>query len=337
MRPPMNIEKKSNRVKERIGVNAVACVVEEDWECGWQEYEAQNDDAIDGVIIMRRGRKRPVDTGGVIYAQVKCGADGYRQDQDQYPDKIGVQLGAEYIAKHRPRWRSVPGPAVIVFVDDSIKRGGNRAWWADLRDPATYSPTNAGMLLVPKSQVFAHHAKSDFHRLCGPSVVDRHLEALVLGREEILVPKLGRDESLRNDAWSFYKNWRSGAHLCVNPTLGQVLVNRVGWKHITRRGRQHERIVQSWLLLGAAKQMVMTCSKVYQLGHASEKIYDDGNALVTDYLGLRASVVFPHRHSGTVQVVLRRSRFISGSNERFNTQKIWFYSVYEPRRKQALV
>ena len=32
----------SNRVKGRIGVNAVATIVENLWESGWQEYGASN-------------------------------------------------------------------------------------------------------------------------------------------------------------------------------------------------------------------------------------------------------------------------------------------------------
>ena len=332
----MNSQRSSNRAKERTGINTVSSVVEEDWECGWQEYGAQNDDAIDGVILMRRGKKKPADTGGVVFVQIKCGADGYRQDQRQYPDHIGVALGADYIRAHRPRWDKTPGPAVLVFVDDSIRRGENRAWWTDLKDESSYSPTNNGMVLIPKGQIFAHHAKSHFHRLCGPVVADRTIEQLELSRGEILVPKPGKSESLRNDAWQFYKDWRSDQAASSNPALGPILINRIGWKHITRPGRQHERIVQSWLLLGAAKRMVQTCRKVYMLGHASQKGYQDGNTLITDYVGLRGTVTFPHRHAGTVQVVLRRSRLITVSGGQCARQKIWFYSVYEPRRKFGL-
>ncbi|MDD2770459.1 MAG: DUF4365 domain-containing protein [Methylococcus sp.] len=143
----------SNRVKERIGINAVSRVVEVNWESGWQEYAAQNDDAIDGVILMRRGHKRPVDTGGIVFVQVKCGGDGYRQDQKQYPDHIGIALGSAYIQAHRARWMKVPGPAVLVFVDDTLSRDNPPAWWADLKIEGSYSPTNTGMVLLSFSKV----------------------------------------------------------------------------------------------------------------------------------------------------------------------------------------
>jgi Domain of unknown function (DUF4365) len=326
----------SNRVKGRIGINAVSRIVEVDWESGWQEYAAQNDDAIDGVILMRRGSKKPSDTGGVVFVQVKCGGDGYRQDQVQYPNHLGIALGKEYLETHRPRWTQVPGPAVLVFVDDTINKQHPPAWWADLKRPDSYSPTNAGMILIPKTQKFAHHTKSEFHRLCGPAPFDRRLEEIRLERQHSVLPKLGKTESLRDDAWAFYKAWRADTDSRMHPILGEILVNRIGWKHITRRGRQPERIVQSWLLLGAAKAMIANCKKVFNLGHAKYRPLPDGNTEVVDYLGLRASVVFTYRHHSVVQVVLRRSRLISPANRALERQKIWFYSVYELRRGMGI-
>lgn len=322
----------SNRVKERIGINAVSRVVEVDWESGWQEYAAQNDDAIDGAILMRRGSVNPTDTGGIVFVQVKCGGNGYRQDQAQYPDHIGVALGAGYIKTHRPRWIKVPGPAVLIFVDDTANRMNPPAWWTDLRDERSYSLTNDGMILVPKAQRFAHHSKSAFHRLCGTGPSDRQLEEIRIGRKDTLIPRLGRTESLRNDAWEFYKAWRDEPSSSANPILGPILVNRVGWKHMTRRDRLPERIVQSWQLLGAAKEMVSKCKNIFTLGHATHQRYPDGNTQVVDYLGLRASVVFPHRHQSILQVVLRRSWLITPANQNSERQTIWFYSVYELRR-----
>ncbi|WP_157787529.1 DUF4365 domain-containing protein [Pusillimonas noertemannii] len=315
-------------------MNAVSRMVENLWESGWQEYSASNDDAIDGVILMRRGSAKPTDTGGVVFVQVKCGGNGYRQDQKQYPEHIGIALGVGYIEVHRPRWMRVPGPAVLVFVDDSADRMNPPAWWVDLKDECSYSPTNRGMILIPKEQRFAHHTKGDFHRLCGSQTQDRTLNTIELNRTETLIPNLGRTESIRNDAWEFYKVWRSDSRSRLNPTLGEILVNRVGWKHITRRGRLPERIVQSWMLLGAAKQIVAQEPKVLNFGRASIHDLEDGSKLVNDYLGLRSKIIFPYRHHAVVQVVLKRTRIIhpSPSWQGTDRQKIWFYSVYELRR-----
>lgn len=322
----------SNRVKERIGINRVSSIVENLWESGWQEYDASNDDAIDGVILMRRGSAKPADTGGLVFVQVKCGGNGYRQDQKQHPDHLCIALGAPYLTAHRPRWQRVPGPAVMIFVDDTKDRLNPPAWWVDLRDPTAYSTTNGGIVLIPKSQRFSHQSKGDFHRLCGARTHDRRLPSYTLERSETLLPKLGKNESIRDDAWTFYKAWRDEPNGRVNPTLGTILVNRVGWKHITRRNRLPERILQSWTLLGAARKIVLNAQAVHNLGHAKITKFPDGNTLTEDYLGLRALVSFPHRHQSVVQVVLKRSRLVSPANKYYDSEKIWFYSVYELRR-----
>lgn len=322
----------SNRVKERIGIIAVSRTVEIAWESGWQEYAASNDDAIDGVVLLRKGHLRPVDTGGLVFVQVKCGGDGYREEQKQYPNHICVKLGSDYIAKHKPRWSRVPGPVVLIFVDDVANRMDPPAWWVDLRSPEAYSPTNPGVILVPKSQRFAHHTKGEFHRLCGTGTHDRQLEKYLLSRDECVLPVLGKSESLRNDAWSFYKKWREDSDSCISPCLGFVLINRVGWKHITRKDRLPERIVQSWLLLGAAKKLITQCQDYYTLGHAKKTTFADGNTVVEDYLGLRGTIAFPYRHQSVVQVVLKRKRLLTPGNNWPAREKIWFYSVYELRR-----
>jgi len=323
---------RSNRVKERIGINAVSAIVEIAWESGWQEYSASNDDAIDGVILLRRGTVRPTDTGGIVFVQVKCGSNGYRQDQQQYPNHIGIALGNEYIKNHRPRWKKVPGPAVLIFVDDASNPMSPPAWWINLKEDAAFSPTNAGMILIPKHQRFSHHSKGDFHRLCGASVYDRQLESFTLNRSETVIPHLGKNESIREDAWGFYKRWRADVPSCNNPKLGPILVNRVGWKHITRKGRLPERILQSWTLLGAAKKIIASSDKIIRLGRTKTTSFPDGNTLIEDYLGLRAIIFFPYRHHSSVQVVLKRSRLICPHNMTDEREKIWFYSVYEFRR-----
>lgn len=327
----------SNRVKERTGINAVSRTVEVDWESGWQEYGAQNDDAIDGVILMRRGSKKPSDTGGVVFVQVKCGGNGYRKDQTKHPSHIGVALGEAYITQHQPRWMKTPGPTVLIFVDDTVDRHTPPAWWVDLKSEGSYSNTNKGLILIPKEQRFAHHTKSAFHKLCGSGPADRQLEEIRLERVDSVIPRLGRSESLRDDAWAYYKEWRNDVQSRTNPTLGRVFVNRVGWKHMTRPGRLPERIVQSWLLLGAAKTMVARCAEVFNLGHANVLALPDGKTHVIDYLGLRARLVFPYRHHAVLQVVLRRSRLVSPENFKLERHKIWFYSVYELRRGMGLV
>src|SRR5690606_11393628 len=135
-----------------------------------------------------------------------------------------------------------------------------------------------------------------FHSLCGSAPTDRILPTVTLTRDLELRITLAKNESIRNDAWGFYKNWRDNPHERHNPTLGEILINRVGWKHITRFGRRSERVVQSWMLLGAAKQIVMHVKDIDFLRHAETAELEDGTIRVIDYLGLRANVKFTYRH-----------------------------------------
>lgn len=326
----------SNRTKERIGINAVSRTVEVDWASGWQEYEAQNDDAVDGIILMRKGRDNPTDTGGVVFVQVKCGGNGYRSDQRQYPDHLCIALGEQYIRNHQPRWNRLPGPVVLIFVDDTIDKRLPPAWWVNLRDPNCISPSNGGNILIPKSQRFGHHAKGMFHSLCGPGPADRRLKTISLSRQQLVPIRLGSSESLRNDAWEFYKEWRHDDTSRFHSELGEILVNRVGWKHLTRKGRSPERIIHSWLLLGAAREMVRQDANALYLGHAKVTTVSGGLTKIVDYLGLKANIVFPHRHQSMVQVVLKRQRLLNTKYRGAGAEKLWFYSVFEPRRGMEL-
>ena len=316
----------SNRQKEAIGIRVVQQVIRELWDCGWQEFEARNDNAIDGFIIMRR---RSIETGGIVFAQVKCGGNGYRQDQAQYPDKIGVQLGKAYIDSHRPRWKATLGPAVIIFVDDTINSRNPPAWWADLKNEDTYSPTNAGMLLVPKSQKFGSHTKGEFHSLCGSRPIHKILPIIDIKTEDLIVPNT--KDTLLLTARSFYKKWSTEDYPFETPALGSVLINRVGWRHITRQNRLKERVFQSLTLLGVAKRMLQELQEFDLLGRPQIKKTGEGNMKIIDHLGLRANITFPHRHESVVQIVLKRERVVEMDSQPI-LQRIWFLSVYELRR-----
>lgn len=275
-------------------------------------------------------RRSGTETGGLVFVQVKCGGNGSRQDQAQHPDKIGVLLGEKYISAHIDRWNSTTGPSVLVFVDDTIDRKNPPAWWADLRDPNTYSKTNKSLLLIPLSQRFGEHTKGDFHNICGSGPVDKSLATVHIVKEDLIIPRL--TESLLNAARGFYINWSKISFPTENPSCGQVLVNRVGWRHLTRKGRLEERIFQSLTLIGVAKRMIDELDDVEMLGRVNVTTLLNGSIKIEDHIGLRAIAIFPHRHQSVVQVVLKRERIVNASGVGPAHQKIWFLSVYELRR-----
>lgn len=269
------------RRQNRRGINHVEKVVCTQWSCGWQEYSSANDDGVDGLILMRRGSEPARDTGGVVFAQVKCGRS-YVSTQNQHPESLCVSLGSKYLHSHLPRWRRLPGPSVLIFVDDPDAREEPSSWWVNLRSDCI-SPTNDGILLIPLVQRFAHHTKGAFQKLCGASPVDKALRDVQLHTEDLMPMILGR--SLRHDAWEFYKAWRS--ERSVHAEIGPILVNRVGWKHVNRITRNPNRIVNSWMLLPAARKIILDGVPPTYLGNSSTQTTEFGTN-ITDYLGLRA-------------------------------------------------
>lgn len=321
----------NNKQKERLGMLTVEKTVTTKWFCDWQEYAQQNDEGIDGIIIMRKGQKQPIATGGVLFIQVKCGGNGYRSDQKQHPNHICINLGKEYIDSHKPRWNKVPGPAILIFADDNICSNNPPCWWVDLKKTESYSKSNQGQILIPKEQKWGAHSKGEFHKLCGPAQHDRILPFIKIDRLEDVALSLKKGGSIRDDAWNYYKQWRSEDNNRTNPKLGKIIINRVGWKHITRKGRKHERILQSWLLLGAAKKIIKSVDSANTLRCEEINTLPDGAKKITDYLGLKANISYSYRHETVVQVILKRVRFINPEKNK-ETTKIWFYSVYELRR-----
>ena len=78
--------------------------------------------------------------------------------------------------------------------------------------------------------------------------------------------------------------------------------------------------------------MISEIEAVDMLGRATIKTSESGLNVITDHLGLRATIIFPHRHQSVVQIVLKRERKLSKEYSSPPEQKIWFLSIYELRR-----
>jgi hypothetical protein len=265
-------------------------------------------------------------SGEVAFAQVK-GGRGYRMDADVRPNDIGINLGREYIDGHRPRWSRLAGPVILVWVD--TESSGKEAWWTDLNDDASYCAANKSLVLLRKEQRFGEHSKGEIARMWGSLVVDADSPRIRLDRRDVSIGNLR--EPVKTGARRFYQGWaRAPASERTHASLGEIAVSRVGWRHVTRRGRRQERILQSLLLLPAARAMVAQVPKYALLRRSGEETTITGDREVRDYLSLRAVVEFPQRHESLVQVVLLRVRTLGAQG--LVRQRIWFYSVYELRR-----
>lgn len=312
---------RDTRPQDATGMNRVGTIVQGRSGHGWQPYDHINDNGVDGIIIKR---KKGVDTGEIIYVQVKCGSGGgYFKATQNRPEHFGVNVGEEYIQSHKPRWNSLFGPVILVYVDFKTEK----AWWTDLKDPNSFTTKNKSIILVPKAQRFGEHSFGNFKKLIGFLHTDPEVKEVVLTKDDVdyfgFVKK-----SPKESAKEFYKKW-STSNERNNPSLGEIIVSREGWRHISRKGRPPERIIQSWNLLGAAKQIIRTVEKAYQLRQFKSTTDKLGNYLLTDYISLRGQVIFPQRHSSIVQVVLIRKRKFNSTDNLIET-KIRFLSVYEP-------
>lgn len=316
---------RDTRPQDAVGMNEAGTIVQGKAMHGWQPFSAINDNGVDSMIIYR---KKGVDTGEIMFAQVKCGTgNGYMRITKNRPSHFGVRIGEDYINSHRPRWNNLPGPIILIYVDFHSRK----AWWADLRDDRTYTRDNKGIVLVPKSQRFGKHSFGEFKHLKGRLFVSKEIPEIELTNEYFKYLKL--NQSIKQSAHEFYKEWCSSpASDRTHPELGEIIVSRTGWRHITRSDRKQNRIINSLSLLSVAKQIILSTEKCYQVRNVDARIVNN-QLVITDYLAIKCNVKFPFRQRGLIQVILKRKRKLDSSNNTIGS-RIWFYSVYEPLSKK---
>jgi hypothetical protein len=144
-----NAPSNDTRPTSRSGLSFVEAVVTYQWKCGWQEWDPHNDDGVDGLIILRR---KGVDTGAIVFAQIKSGAS-YDAKTVSRPDFVNINLGEKYIEQHLPRWRKLPGPVILIYVEPSEDLQ-HKAWWVDLRSEGIRCSDNKSIILIPRKNIF---------------------------------------------------------------------------------------------------------------------------------------------------------------------------------------
>jgi hypothetical protein len=218
-----------------------------------------------------------------------------------------------------------------------------KAWWADLKSENSYS-TN-GRIIIPLKNRFevGIECRKPFSRLAAGQLRALELETVNLKESGALPGNLkgGMGDSLKKSAWNFYSLWKKSG--TKHPLLGDIIINRTGWSHITRQGRPVPRIETSFRLLPAAARILEKVHpwKVLRRGKTA-RIHPDGSWSQLDFLGVSANVIFADRGNTEVVVILRRElRYYEipqadatdNSEKEFKAEcRVWFYSVYEPGR-----
>ncbi|WP_425421764.1 DUF4365 domain-containing protein [Phaeodactylibacter xiamenensis] len=318
--------KNDTRPQNARGIAEVNDIVQARMKMGWQEISQINDNGIDGIII---DRKKGIDTGTNYYVQVKCG-DSYYYETFNRPKHFGVKVGEEYILSHRERWNKIQGPVILVYVDFETRK----SWWTNLKSKNSYCPElNKQIILVPKNQRFGEHSVGALRKLRGYYDLDRKLDVIKLEKSDLIVNSISK--SIKQSAKEYYRHWALMPEVeRTNPALGEINISRVGWRHITERGRGLDNMLQSWQLLGVAKKIIQCNEKPFQIRKPDLSKVGDLRVL-HDYLSLRSRVIFPNRQESVVQVIIKRLRRINEYSGSFDYTN-WFYSVHEPRKGKKM-
>ncbi len=292
----------------------------------WQPFEQGNDDGIDGFITFRKGGEV---TGEVVFVQSKC-YSSHQIAPNGLTDFIGLNIGKEYIQKHIPRWNKMIAPVIIIYTQYLIDDSKAISWWTDATDTNSYSENVQSYILIPKKQRFKGHSIGDLKKLCGHKQQDYNLPKIELTRNDVSLYKIS--SKIKDEARKYYTNWaKSDISERYNPTLGEIQITRVGWRHLTRKNRKTERIIQSWSLLGVAKRIIKEIKEPENINRSHTEIIGDWK-IIKSYVILRAFVTFPHRYESSITVVIRKQIKINIKNGISEKPKHWFFSVYESRR-----
>ncbi|EKN4018727.1 DUF4365 domain-containing protein [Yersinia enterocolitica] len=333
----------SNRTGS-LGINYVTNVLLR-WGWGFQSISQENDDGYDGLIYIRSKNSNPQDpenkskqswifTGGLIHVQVKSG-DSYISSQNKHEIKLKINN----LNEKKKIWEKSPIPCVLIFVfedDNEVEY----SYWADLKSEETYIEDRNCIIKVPIKNRFSksQECKGPLRRLARTSGEHAKKPLINLSKSDSLNGFLpsslngNLNYPLKRKAIDFYQKWKLiGA---TNPYFGQVLINRTGWSHITRKGRPIARIETSFNLLPIAARIINDVSTWRML--TPMRKYEnrkDGYVCITDFVGLTAKVILKERHSSEVMVVLKReTRFKESEEKAAKETRIWFYTVYEPGR-----
>lgn len=307
------------------GINFVRALVEEQWSSDWQEISQQNDDCYDGVVFLRKRRRNTRHkTSGILSVQIKTGS-GYKVESKKRPGIIGINVGKDYIEKHKRKWKETLGPSILVFVEEEYEGGPKYAWWTDLKLDTSFSTENRNLILIDSRNQFGEHSKGDMFNLCGINLKSENLPEVTINRSEDEILTL-QNKSFKKMAREYYVSWqKSGSH---NQEFGSVVVTRLGWKHMTRKSKSKRAIYYALMLLPIARKIIQETSKSTSIGRLTEIETPDKKSIYS-YLGLRARIKSEFRNDFVVQVILRREKVYNKSLDKIETERIKFFTTYE--------
>lgn len=325
----------------QIGVSWVTWIVEGLWGCGVEVVSAHNDNSIDVLIFLKRSEKTggyAGPTGDVIFAQIKT---GYRKSIPPATGTYDLNLGRKHNESHLPRWLSMPGPAIMIHVTPPrITKNDPVAYWADLRDPQSFS--KPGYVTFDVKCKLDAKGKGGLYNLCWRWAELRKLPTLTApgkiqwSKDYTPLQVHALSGNLHDLCRTFYADWM--AYNKANPGHFIAQVTNRGWRHMTRIGRPKKTMFQSLLLLHVASMMLERSSGLVpkRVNNTQEKILSNGAKWVRYYEAVTARVTFYERQEAVVRVIIECTEIRPAQSDGLFSPLInrSLYSIYELARRR---
>lgn len=299
----MTKNKREKYFRELAGLRIVAMYVQEYFHWGWQQINQENDDGIDGYVIVRDNGGR--DLGCNIRVQIKSGPSylSSRPNGGKYV-RIKPYNSEVNLKRHMDDYAKAVQPVIMVWVNtQKIRTDGAtyedllrpEVWWERLDN---YSYTGGTVLTL--THKLGEHSKGDWFNTVKPMLKDWSNHPLI--RLDADDKKLYYSTALKQDAKAFLKDWQTRITIFNKGKNDELTIKkgRTGWRHINYARRGQLRIQNSLQLLSIAEKIIL--SDAIQPVKLGEKSMILGGKWVK--IGLRARVQVDKTTQLKVQVVL---------------------------------
>lgn len=321
----------------QLGISWLRWMVEGQWGCGLEVVSAHNDNSLDVLILLKRrdGNVYSGPTGDVVFAQVKT---GYVKKNPTA--SYSISLGSSHIEDHRSRWRSYPGPVIMISViPPRHTQDVPRVFWANLRDEKSFNGSGSVRFDIAR-ELKGLDGKADIFNLCWRWAEFRRLPQVeaprVLSWSKCLPgSSFTTKQCIHEQSRAFYSDWMKHAQKDTSAFGGVRITNR-GWRHMTRISRSKARMLQSLLLLPAASEILAASGTITprRLTSPTKVTLPNGNVRERSYEGITSRVTFYERQEATVRVVLERNIVHSVAGVLVSNDAT-LYSVYEVARRRS--
>ncbi|MGE8015286.1 DUF4365 domain-containing protein [Bacillus mycoides] len=311
--------RETRTLSEQQCLNKVRDVVTERFSGEFIEFPHRIDNGFDGAIIWRE-KGNIVD---VIYVQCKGGESYLPVGRD---GKFKIKLNRDYVKKHKEVWSKVASPAILVITDKNKK-----AWWIDLKSKDSYDETGEE-LFGDGTKIFNIKARKYLKNLLSKKLRQEGIPELRVQSSSL--SNFLVKSSLKEVSKNIYRQLgeKEIKSKCLELDK-KIQFTRVGWRHLTRSKRNKGRIIQSLLLLPIVKDIINNAPDYEKVESKYFIDSNTGNKIILEKLVIQAQCSFNFRFPSVIRVVLLRKRELSSTGE---TEKLWFYSVYEARRKKYI-